>query len=607
MTEITASVVRIRSSLQEPVDQWEIMVPGAAEYLALANDRTVDLTLGLFDALGNPVDFRALTAGVVDEHRLEVTTRGVVSYLKGRDAGAALLETIYKKLYARFPEKTVASGAITTDKVVGIFTARQVAEEMIRSVNLIPAWQTRDYELWEDFDATGRIIDLLQRLVDPWCSVEPSRTDIFLDGDTVFLRARAQTPSAADFVLHAKPSDPAPHVRGLAYNVRKRRLPLIGDLTLMGRVEAGTTDHSFDGPTNDSGTWSRGVSVIPFSSAEDPDGGLSFTPGTMQRTSTSRAFDPSSGQLQSMVVTTATYQMPNQVLVALEKDTYALVGGTLSIVKSELKTVRYQPFTYDKKGPTNSPCPTAEYNAIFRYVDDVAPDGTPITLFVQDTDETTTYSYDEDNYLVLQAVLKRVARDNEMVPDTLVVKLYRDTVPLWYDVETDRYLYQEETTQSADGLTQITTSVPRLVTSDITPASGHRPGGPNRPPSKPLQRDFGGLVSQPVFHKVTISSDAKGQDRAAGSPHMSEADLAFIRAQQEAASGVYEAELSFTALSMPWIKRGTLIQVAGLLDEQGVEIPMGIALVYSVDMTVDIPGRAATSEIRAVWWEAPPP
>ena len=146
-------------------------------------------------------------------------------------------------------------------------------------------------------------------------------------------------------------------------------------------------------------------------------------------------------------------------------------------------------------------------------------------------------------------------------------------------------------------------------------AAGHRPGGPNRPSTKPMGSDFGGIVSLPISSVTTVSTNARAQNVSAGGRSMSAEDLAYIQAQHDEASGLYEAELSFTALSMPNLKRGSIIQLTGIEDEDGSGIQCatgfvpgvtGLALIYSLDMTYDEPGRRSVSDIRAVWWEPAP-
>ena len=629
---VISSVLRptrfnIDSSLQQPSDQWEAEFPGPEEYEDIDPDRTVNLEIGLEDALGVPQAIRTITAGIVDEYRLELQRDAQISHLKGRDAGAALLEEEFSTLYQRFPGQAVTSQVGVTIKV-GIFRARQVAEEIILSAGLTPAWQTRDYELWDDFDATGRKIDILQRLVQPWCSVEPSKVDIFVEGTTVYLRDRKAFPAAADYVLAYDKAGSAPHAKCLNVNIRKVRLPIYGEVSLLGRDEPAHNPSDFDPPEGEPGVATQTVEIIPFQQTVGPDGGVSFTPGKLTQRSASRSYQ--NGQIVALVETISVYQIPNQVLLETTKNTYAFTEGVSKLIKTEVKGSTFQEFTYDAKGPTNSPLPLTEYTRVFSYIEETLPSGLTATVFKQNSDETTTYAYDRDNYLTTASTLKRVDRDGALVEDTLIVKHYQDTGPLSYQIQTDRYVYQDQTVNTAisgevfDGegpvdtgnlLLQSTVRVPVLVSSDETPASGHRPGGPNRPPQKPIGTDFTGVITLPLNRVNPGSTDPRAQRTTAGGRNMSAADLAYIQGQHDEASGLYEAELSFTVLSMPHIKRGSIIQLTGIVDQDDVPIQVatgfaagvtGLALVYDLSMEYDEPGRRSVSDIKAVWWEPAP-
>ena len=648
---INVTSFTLKSSLQQPTDQWEAEIPGLLEFTLIDPDRTVDLEIGLEDSTGAVQSIRAMTSGVVDEYRLELQSNSQISHLKGRDAGAALLEEEFNTIYQRFPGQTITT-EVNVIVLVGVFRAQAVAEDVIRSAGLTPMWQCRDYELWEDFDATGRKIDILQRLVDPWCSVEPSRVDIWIDGTTVYLRGRVAFPVAPDYVLAYNAAGLAPHAKCLNVNIRKERLPIYGEVSLQGREEPAAIGNDFSPPEGQPGVASNFVTIIPFQRNVDEDGGVSFTPGQLTQRSASTQYQD--GAQIAIVETLSTYQIPNQVLISTIKHTYARsaqsgpsasqiandsvtagetqaqftaalpgrVGASspaeMRLIKTETKTIDYQPFTYDAKGPTNSPLPLSEFTSVESYVDETLPNGLTGTVYKRNKDETTSYSYDENNYLTTASTLERRDQDGALVNNSLVVKSYQDLGPLFFKILTNRYAFEEErgfAVNSEGALENVTRLVPKLVSTDETPVGGHRPGGPNRPPQKPLMADFGGIVSLPLSTVTTVSTEKRAENVSAGGRSMSAEDLAYIQAQHDEASGLYEAELSFTALSMPNLKRGSIIQLTGIEDEDGSGIQCatgfvpgvtGLALIYSLDLSYDEPGRRSVSDIRAVWWEPAP-
>jgi hypothetical protein len=611
MSELTFQTVRIDSSLQEPVDAWECSVVGAAEFQNVDPNRVVTLEIGFLDGAGTPQVIQAITDGPVDEYRLEVQKRGVTSHLKGWGP-AKFLHAEYAKLYARSPEKPIQSGEIVTNKVVGIFRASQVAAEIIdfagvtAGVGLTCAWQCRDYELWEDFDATGRCIDILQRLIEPWCSVEPSRVDILVEGTTVYLRSRVAFPPASDYVLTIDAAGLPPRLKPVSQiNIRKRRLPIFSDLTLLGRNEPGATTNEFEPLTIAGGVFSRNLEIIPFEPDVGPDGGVSFTPGQMTQESSSVGNNPTTGARQTRVVVRSTYQIPNQVLLRMVKEEYVTTNTIERLAKRETKTFTYQPFTYDKKGPTNSPMCEEELGTTETWQTRTDTAGSQFEIFTLLTEDRTSYTYDQDNYLSAMSTLKKKNRTregvNELIPDTYAIKVYKDIGPLVYQIQSSLFRYQEIRDQPG-------TFNPVFVSADLAPASGHRPGGPNRPATKPLGADMAGVITTPLRAALHLAAD--GEPASAGSPHMSAEDLAYIRAQHEEASGLYECTLECEALAMPWLKPGIIFELEGIVDrdEDGTvlsTISTGKALVYARTLDHDIPARRSLAAIRAVWYEHP--
>lgn len=655
----------VRSSLQEPSDQWDAEVAGVDDYLNTSTARRIDLDVGLEDGLGGIQSVRVLRGGVVDEWALQLRHDGqggtqAVSLLKGRDPLSVLLETESRRRYLRHPAKVELLGSSDVEEVVGIFRARTVAEEVAAAAGLSLVWQCRDYELWEDFDAVGRPVDLIARLVEPWNSVEPSRVDVFGDGTTVFVRQRTAFPAAADYVYEVQRAAPGPHVRATGITIRRSRLPVVGPLELLGRAEAGTQAHAFEPPEGQQGVSSVNVEVIPLSREIDPlTGAKTITPGRVTQTNTSRSFGQD-GRVVARVEERITYQMPNQVPIEVTRDTYSLVneqpgadpqalaadsaaagqsladfqalvtsialagaaagGGGEKLVKRELKTTDYQPFTYDDKGPTNSPLPLREYATVYRYVDETSPAGITSTVFKQDTEETTTHAYDEDGYLRTTSTVVKRDQDGVLTPETMIVKHYATHGPLMFSVQTDRYAFREEQTVEEQGgsfegaaggasevgqsnLATVTRLLPFLVQSDFAVVGGHRPGGPNRPPTKPINSELVGLITLPILSRPTVSTQAGAPSAEGGGSSMSAADLAFIAAQRAEASGAWEIEIEFTALSMPWLRRGTLVRLSGVLGEADQPVPVGNALIYSVVLDYDAQARRSVSTIRAVWWE----
>lgn len=623
----------VTSSLQEAVETWEAETTGPADFLSAPTDphRVVDLDVGLLDPDSNTVESIAvMRQGVIDEWRLSLGKAEAVSGLKGRDAIANLLDKEFPaKRFARYPLKEDVSGATDMPTVVGTFTARQVAQEVALWAGLELRWECPDYTLWEDFEATGRPFDILGRLVQPWQVVEPFHVDLWCEGTVAYLRQRTMVPPVADYVLEVRAKEPGAHVRIQGLTIRRRRLPKWSGVQLTGRVEPGAGTHSYDPGDGIDGVPSNTISVIPFEREVDPStGAQSFKPGQQEQTTGSRSYNEK-GELLTRVVETTTYQMPDQVVLRVSRDTYSLVKKAMAHIKKEVKTIDYGAgaFKYDEKGPTGTPVPIAEYARVSQLVKNKQ---TKEYEMREVKALTTRHVYDQDRYLRTTSELTEMDRDGQMVPTTLILKHYVDAVPLMHHMQVDRYRFEKAKGGEGAGAaaTGPVSGTFILIQSDISLVAGHRPGGHGRGSNKPLGSDTEPNTAQPLFypaHAFVLSPDEDAKPAEAGSEHMSDADLSLIRGWYAQASGAWEVELEFTALTMPWLRRGKVVQLVGVevpdVDADGelvhdvagnvVMVPVSLppALVYHVRTDYD-QGRAAQkrsiSSVRCVFWEEGP-
>jgi hypothetical protein len=104
--------------------------------------------------------------------------------------------------------------------------------------------------------------------------------------------------------------------------------------------------------------------------------------------------------------------------------------------------------------------------------------------------------------------------------------------------------------------------------------------------------------------EFTISSDPEAREVRYPNGNLSAEDLAFIEAQLREASELWEVEATFQANAMPWLRRGAVLELTGLLAEDDTPIPLQPALV--VESTIRYAETAPPSllgDVRAVWWE----
>jgi len=81
-------------------------------------------------------------------------------------------------------------------------------------------------------------------------------------------------------------------------------------------------------------------------------------------------------------------------------------------------------------------------------------------------------------------------------------------------------------------------------------------------------------------------------------------DLQFILAQLRATSGLWQVELSFVGVNIPWVRRGSIVQFTGVVDGAGDPLPLPPALLQTLTLTYDEGATppAFTKDMRALAW-----
>lgn len=598
----------VTSSLQQPADQWSAEVTGSASFrLAKKADR-VALAMGFKDDSGQDVTVGRIMGGTVDEYVLTILPDSVECAIRGRDAMALLIENEYQMLYLRGDQtsgatKPTIDGATTVPTKVGTFYASQVAGEVCASVGLALAWECRDYELWDDFDATGRCVDILQRLIAPWCEVEPSRVDLFVDQDRVILRQRRAFPSPADYTYDVRDA----RLKHVVF--RRRRLPKWGTLAMAGRTQLPTAPlantNVADPQPSTSNLFGSAIIVVNL----DPETGQTVTAQPGQVLFERYAAYGLDGRVIAAVVTTTVKRAYDLAVLSITKDTYG--QGENGLVQSgQEKTVNtWEEVIVDAKGAVNEPLPKFAEKSVFAFSEEVIDtqdsqgntSAVTISIFKQLRSETVAYSYSRDRYLKLQVTKVHDLEGGEVLPSSMIVVTWKVIGPQFSRRTTDTYGWDNERKGWA------------LQTRAADDLGGHPPGGPNRPSSKAMESSDKSHLPTPILIGPTgttvLSAAANAKSKSIPTnPHMSQADLDFIKGQHVEASDLWEVEVTFDALMMPWLKRGALITFTGIVDDEGQAITVGTALVYlmkaSYDEASDEPSMV--SSVRAVWWEIPP-
>lgn len=565
------------STLELVGDQFTVAFVGSEPLRTKTKTDTVTITVGFLDPNGNPLVLSQIVDGPTDEFEVVVTPEAITGSKRGRDAGAKILDQFFKKRYRRLPvapvlESAAAPPGPTIPEETGQFSAKQIAEEAVASTGLSLVWGVRDYILMQDFTASGRVIDTLRTLIRPWTWLEPYKADITIQGTTVVIRARdpATLPETSLTLAEARRS---------SMTIRVRRTRKYGTVTLRGRAEASELVPNPD-PTI------AGVGSVSIQ-------------GEQTETKTDEAFGPT-GELISRVTTTGVYGMPSHNLLRQTRESYGIIEGSgLTLIEREQITNQWEAVAIDTAGPVQQNIQKAQLATTHGFDED--------GIWRITGQKETGYAYDTLGFLSGQSTLTKAYNSEtlRLEDNELVVKTLRDIDSLLVEQTTETYAYQE-------------VEVPGFGTSrraviqhrETQTQGGHRPGGPGR--GKPRHGQLAAGVqsaggAQPIELSQTISSDADAVDIEESDPNLTADDLAYLMAQFVAASDLWEYEVLFDGVNMPWIHRGMYLQITEIPSEiVGVFIDLPVLLVTEVLASYNEASAEAKStvKIRAFGWRA---
>jgi hypothetical protein len=343
----------------------------------------------------------------------------------------------------------------------------------------------------------------------------------------------------------------------------------------------------------------------------DPTLFIEETPNRKEvETSTQSETKGPGGLVTGRIVSTLRYRMPDGVLLRSIKEVWT--EGTQGLQMSQRETVEneWEEIEYDNGRPLKS----ASQQSQITTIEGVHPSDKTLTFQVLERQEVA-YAYDTPGFLTQQTTLKRQVnlKTKELDKKELVVRDYVDSGPLLFDLSTSTFRRNEKL------------GVWNLLNKEVVPQGGHRPGGPGRsrvwfiPAGKDVGSDESGTMT-PVTLKDTISGDDEAQIVTYSNPNLTLADLQHIMAQLRAASGLWEYELAFTGVTMPWIRRGAVVQFTDIPDGAGgllqihAGLPAGVtrpAVVLDDGLTYTEGGEDAggapvqasmKSQVRAIYY-----
>jgi len=577
MATIDSQRFQIESTLDLAADGFSAEVPGAGDFLDAADGDTISLEAGFIDPTDQERYTVGQTVGPVDEYEVSVSPDRITGRLRGRDQMADALQRTYRKRYLRtqptpaektaMDDHTFAGEADPIVYAVGEFRASDVAKEVATLCGLTLSWECRDYTLLEDFEASGRPVDILRQLVEPWSQVESTKVDIAVQGTALLIRPRPTTLAATDTFDHKD-------ARIKALTVRRRRADRYGRVTLQGKMVP-------------KGLTGGGVTV--------------YQPTEVEETSTSETKDEA-GNVQQRVIRTTTYRMPERIILRYREQQYDRQVGALKLVKDEQRENEYETIQYDASGAQSHP---KQLRALTLVRGIYPKDQT----FREIRKEEVIYSYAAtDGYQDMTTTRKWEIkfRPAETLPGGTEVPARATLEEVERIVKTlkeGEFLKTEEVTSVYK---RAKSGAFPLVFQESTVSSGLRPGGPR--PGRTIVIGGGDEGPQePLTLEEKISDHPWAVDVAYSNPHMTQEDLDFIMAQFRDASGLWRYELSMQYMAMPWLRKSHVLAITGLKDETGLrDIPIGPALVSSRTLSFD-EGSASpsmVSNLQAVWWSA---
>lgn len=555
MPDLEAQGFTITSPLDRPASDFEAEVPGTQAFVEASEDDRITLEAGYRDAAGTEILVGQIRKGIVDEWELVLAQTAATSTVRGRDPMDWFLQKPIAKIYPRSPAREVTDtlagpgdggGNVRTLTVAqaphGRWQASQIAADVVAVVNaalppdqqLTLSWETRDYEIRSDYSASGRPLDILRDLAEPWNQVPAFAIDVMMRGLTIVVRNR-QPVAAPDYVL------PITDARLRQVRVTKRRPRRYGQVILSGM----SVQIEGDG--------------IVGEDLPDPTVEIEETPNRTEvtvRTPTG----------------TLTYRMPDGALLHAEKPIFVANnrpggGGAAEMIKRETIDNEWTEVQYDNGRPLGQARQLTQHTLI----EGVHPKDKTVRVFRVLGDETVEYEYDTQDYLVRVTATKREVPHK--APDTFelkeqITKDYTDIYgsPPQHEIVTTSWRWENKA------------GIWLIKNRDAVTVSGYRPGGPGGfkgffipADEKPGTNNSGQML--PVMLEAVISADPHAEPFTYANENLTYGDLVFILAQLSAASGLWEYELAFPGITMPWIKKHVGIQFTACRDGAGALIP----------------------------------
>jgi len=559
-----ASAFTIDQSVQMASDQWELALTSSEQWRARSRTNSVDLSTGLINALGDPDLVKHVKEGKTDEWELEFLPDKLIGRMRGRDAMAFALDTA---LFISYVSGGVAPPAIdpallppglqpilgVTERLYlpGHWLASTICRDLATRVGLDISYQAPEYVLREDVEVNGPALGAIQQIIEPFTHFEPFKVDVWVEGKTLMIRQRQ------GLVESPGPLGPLPgtlntvsigDLRANSLTIRAHFLDYIRIFRALGAV----LDCSASSANRTIGIRDQ------------------FTAGDFRTTIAKevRVLDKADMGSQTDVVDLRNAHMVSRETVVHLQDPLILDANCRII---------------------NSPLDRGSQTLLEEEIQETF-EGLTTTAFRQTKRITVTNVYDNNNFMTGQDTVTEERDATDPASQLQVTKresqVFSDNGPKMWGARATKWSIDSDGTSSVDSV-------------QSAPGSGVRPGGPGRAPVETA------TDSQRAFKAAIIDNLPGAKDFSLKNDNLKQDQIDMIYNQAVASSGAQEYEVQFVAAQIPWIKKGQMLKITGLVYEDGVtpvDLPNMLVLDTRIVHTEESSNPTSLVQIKAVFW-----
>ncbi len=554
-------------------------------------------------------------AFLIDEWMITRSQNEMVVSLRGRDNMKLALETYFSKTYFYVPsntpqvisniersfinqedEKAKLTAAMYTPMgrripfAMATALASEVAAEACLKAGLKCVWQAPDYPVVNAEDKTvcfqGSVAEVLKKLIEPMQISEIGKVDLFVRGDTVYVKKRVYP----YLINHSMSIDDAMikdfTLKRINYNLPKSADTVNDQVPIKNVYMRSTVPAEEDAAEPPSA--SDEDSTTPPPPSDDAEGMTWGDPPTVKEDVIETK--DSHGNVLTRVIEKK-YTI-NSIVIKEEKNIWKYIPGYAGAFNDLLQLMEDETTLYEYVGGTPSPYQKLLKKTVAHNIRKV--DGNNSIYLAVEIVATTSFSYGGAEYLVNLDV-SPADKDALVMEDTILISkernpdgMYRiDTQEKINGVENPNYgkplVFRQQETIIHERLTQdlIRTCKTlymddKFVTRFEQTSAGQLPGPRRVGPVKVAAEDYEKVATDVADEEPEDQKEKDLEIESTALPLTLLRPLARerkVEAEKLAAKKKYE--LTMTCLPLPWIKKGDGLQLTGsLTDGRGNSLDM---------------------------------